>query len=119
MPRWIKFTLLIFAFLLVAAIPLARQFETGSIEGSITDARGPVAGASVEARNLVSGDVFNAESDANGEYILEHLRPGQYSLWVEARGHDSLWVPRVVVEHGQAAREDVRLAQSRSGFSGS
>jgi len=118
MPRWLKVTLLIFGFLLVAAIPLARQFETGSIQGVITDSRGPVAGASVETRNLASGAVFHAESDAGGNYLFENLRPGPYSLRVEAPGHDFLWIPRVIVEGNQVTIEDIHL-NSHSGFSGS
>lgn len=119
MPRWLKLLLLAMAFLLVAAIPLARQLATGSIEGTVMDGRGPVVNASVEARNLVSGLVENTESDAGGHYVIERLRPGVYSLWVEAAGHDSVWIPKVVVEAGQSARQDVQLNQMRFGFSGS
>jgi hypothetical protein len=118
MPRWLKVSLLIFGFLLVAAIPLARQFETGSIEGVITDSRGPVAGVSIETRNLASGDFFHAETDAGGNYLFKNLRPGPYSLWVEAPGHDSLWVPRVIVEGNQVTNEDIHL-NSHPGFLGS
>ncbi len=119
MPGWLKVTLLIFGFLLVAAIPLARQFETGSIQGVITDPRGPVAGASVETRNLASGAVFRAESDAWGNYLFENLRPGPYSLLVEAPGHNSSWVPQVVVEGNRATNQDIHLNSPHPGFSGS
>lgn len=116
--RWFKFALLIIAFLLLAAIPLARQFETGSIEGLLTNGHGPVAKAAVEARNVMSGAVFQTESDAEGRYRLEHLRPGRYSLWVEAPGHDSTWIPQVIVERGHVARKDIRLEKSRSDRAG-
>ncbi len=83
------------------------------------DARGPVVNASVEARSLFSGAVVTTQSDAGGRYLIENLRPGAYSLWVEAPGHDSVWIPRVAVEAGQTTQEDIQLNQLRVGFSGS
>jgi len=119
MPRWLKISVLAVAFLLLAAIPLARQFETGSIEGMITDTNGPLANASVEARSLLTGAVVNEQSDASGQYFLQHLQPGPYSLWIEARGHDSLWISRVVVEAHQTTRQDAYLNQSNPRYWGS
>ena len=110
----LKYALLIFLVLLLAAIPLAMQREAGSIDGVITDARGPVAKASVEARNVMSGAVFRARSDAAGHYRLVSLPQGRYSLWVKALEHDSEWIREVLVEHGQTSRLDIRLGISLS-----
>jgi hypothetical protein len=110
MPRWLKFGLLIMLFLLLASIPLARQFDTGSIEGFITNDRGPVANASVEARNVMSGAIFRVESDMDGHYSLGNLRPGRYTLLVKASEYDSLWIPEIAVEPGQLVRKDMLLA---------
>lgn len=118
MARWLKITLVLSAFLLLAAIPLAMQLETGSLEGSVTNDRGPVANASIEVRNVITGAIVYVESDAGGQYAVEQLRSGRYSLWVEARGHDSLWIPQIVVEGGQATRHDIRLERSRMGPAG-
>lgn len=108
MPKWLKFALLGLLFLLVAAVPLAMiQPDTGWIEGLIVDEVGPVAGAAVEAHQHVTAVFAHAQSDATGYYRIENLRPGHYSLWVEADNHDSLWVAQVVVDRGRAAREDV------------
>lgn len=114
MPRWLKFAVLILALLLLASIPLARQFESGSIEGVITNDHGPLSKAAVQARNVMSGAEFNAESAINGHYILENLEPGRYSLWVRAQGHDSVWIPRIVVERGETAHKDIHLERSHS-----
>jgi len=119
MPRWLKIAVLALAFLLLASIPLAQQFGTGSIEGTITDIKGPLANASVEARNLLTGAVLDVPSDAGGQYILQHLQPGPYSLWIEARGHDSLWISRVVVEAHQTTRQDAYLNQANPKYWGS
>jgi hypothetical protein len=113
MPQWLKFVILMLILLLLTSIPLAMQFENGSIEGFITDQSGPVAGASVEARNRIHGDVLRTTSDATGYYKLWKVRAGSYSLWVQAEGHDSVWIERIPVEHGQAVREDVALGRTR------
>lgn len=113
MPRWLKFLILALILCLLTSIPLAMQFENGSIEGFITDQSGPVAGASVEARNRIRGDVLRAISDATGYYKLSKLRAGSYSVWVQAVGHDSVWIESVTVQHGQAVREDVSLCLTR------
>ena len=108
-----KYWLWALLILLLAAIPLAMRFESGSIEGVITDEVGPVAGASVEATNVMTLAVFKTESDSAGHYKFEDLRAGRYSLWVVADGHDSVEIPRVIVDHGQAVREDLRLRRIR------
>ncbi|HXP86646.1 MAG TPA: carboxypeptidase-like regulatory domain-containing protein [Bryobacteraceae bacterium] len=113
MPQWIKYLLLVLILLLVASIPLAMQLETGSIQGKITDDRGPVANASVDARNVMSGATARAMTDASGVYKLENLRSGRYSLFVTAAGHDSLWVRQVVVEPGRSTSRDLQVNRAR------
>jgi Carboxypeptidase regulatory-like domain len=118
MSSTVKFALLIaFLLLLLVSIPLAMQRASGSIEGVITNHHGPLAKASVEARNVMSGVVFRAESDAAGHYKLEGLPPGRYSLWAKAAGHDSEWIREVVVERGQTSRRDIQLGTSQSSAS--
>ena len=118
MPRWVKFVLLGLILLLIGSIPLAMQRETGSIQGMITNDRGPVAKASLEARNVMTGAVTRAESDAAGTYKLENLRAGRYSLWVRAAGHDSIWIREVIVERGQATHQDLHLTRTHATTTG-
>jgi hypothetical protein len=114
MSSTLKYALLIALVLLLATIPLAMQRETGGIDGVITDEHGPIAKASVEARNVMSGAVFRAQSVATGQYRIESLPQGRYSLWVKAPEHDSEWIREVVVENGQTSRHDIRLGISGS-----
>jgi hypothetical protein len=107
----LKYALLIAFVLLLASIPLAMQRDTGGIDGLIADEHGPIAKASVEARNTMSGVVFRAQSDAAGHYKVS-LPQGRYSLWVKAPEHDSQWIREVVVEQGRTTRRDVRLGKS-------
>lgn len=75
----------------------------------MTNQFGPLESASVEARNIMSGETVRVQSDAEGHYSISGLRPGRYSLWVEAKNGDAVWIPRVVVERGQVAHEDVHV----------
>lgn len=115
MSTTLKYALLIALVLLLAAIPLAMQRNSGKINGLITDERGPIAKASLEARNVMSGVVFRVHSDAAGLYKVESVPQGRYSLWVQAPGHDSVWIPEIIVEQGKATRRDIRLGKSPSG----
>ena len=118
MTRGVKYGLAIVILLLLASIPLAMQFETGSIEGVVTNEIGPIAKASVEARSVISGTAFRTESDAVGHYKLENLRGGRYSLWVQAVGHDSTWIREVSVERGRTTHGDIHLGKSPTSTSG-
>ncbi len=117
MPAWIKYALMaLVLLLLLGAYPLAMQFETGSIQGVITNDFGPVAKASVEAHSVLTGAIMSGASartasDAAGIYRLDNLRVGRYSLWVEAAGHEATWVPVVSVERGKTTRQDVHLTR--------
>jgi hypothetical protein len=104
----LKFVFLL-ALLLAVVFPLALQYQTGSIEGIVSDWRGPLKAASLEVRNLASGDVVRVEADAKGHYEVPRLRAGRYSLWVEAGGHESQWILEVFVERGKATRRDILL----------
>jgi len=110
----LKYALVIAVLFLLASIPMAMQRERGSIQGLITNNRGPLAKASVEARNVMSGAVTRTRSDAAGHYRLENLPEGRYSLWVTAAGHDSTWVREIVVDHNRITHYDIRLAETDS-----
>ena len=115
MSSTLKYVLLIALVLLLASIPLAMQRETGSIDGVITNQNGPIATASVEARNVMSGVVARVQSDVAGHYKLVSLPAGRYSLWVKAPAHDSVWIREVIVKEGRTTHRDIRLGKSQSG----
>jgi hypothetical protein len=117
MPHWLKFVLLGAFLLLLASVPLAMQPDYGALEGVVSNEQGPVAGATIEARNVMTGAVMRVVSDQRGYYRFDRLRAGRYSLWVQAPRHDSVWVARVVVERGESARQDVLLRRIESSAS--
>ena len=114
MSSTLKYILLIALVLLLASIPLAMQRDTGGIDGLITDEHGPIAKSSVEARNVMSGDVFRVQADAAGHYKAS-VPQGRYSLWVKAPEHDSEWVRELIVEQGRTTHRNIRLGKSQSG----
>jgi|GEM_PF-2562339 len=118
MPTVLKYVLLIAVLLLLVSIPLAMQRQVGGIDGLITNEHGPIVKASVQARNVMSGAIFRAQSGAAGHYKIANLSQGRYSLWVTAPLHDSQWIREIVVEEGRTTHRDIRLGRSESDPSG-
>jgi Carboxypeptidase regulatory-like domain len=112
--KWLRYSLLALLALFLASIPLAPQFSTGSIQGVVMNDRGPIQNASITARETMTGEESQAKSDAIGHYKIEELKPGRYSLWAQAAGHDSCWIPAVVLDYGQTAYQDIRLGRIRA-----
>ena len=112
MPTWFKFVLIVLILLLLG-VPLAMQWDTGSVEGTIADSHGALKGATLTFRNVMNGAVVRVLSDAAGRYESGELRAGRYSLWIEAPDHDSLWVAQILVARGKVTRHDFRLSQAR------
>lgn len=102
------------ALVVAGAIPMLMQTSTGHIEGIVTDERGPVAGASIEAHHLLMGKSRRTSSDEQGMYHLDRLERGTYSLWITAVGHMSVEIPRVFVESDTPTRLNIRLGTLRS-----
>ena len=107
--RRLKFAPLL-VLLAIAAPWRASGPSVGNIEGFVRDEQGsPVTGATLQAFDIMRGGCCTVTSQANGFYRIADLIPGRYSLWVEAKGHSSKWLPRVVVEEGRSTRTDIRL----------
>lgn len=98
---------------LAFALSLATDFRLstkGSIEGYVMDNSGPpIPRASIQAFNIIHGGFSAAISEPNGHYQIVDLASGRYSLWVEAKGYASEWIPVLIVEEGQATKKDIRL----------
>ena len=63
----------------------AQEVTTGTITGKVTDPTGRGIPGAVVIATSASG-TRTADTDAGGSYILPFLRPGSYSLRVEAPG---------------------------------
>ena len=73
------------------------------------DSGSAIPRASIQAFNIIRGGFNTSVSRPTGYYQIVDLAAGRYSLWVEAKGYTSEWIPVLIVEEGQATKEDVRL----------
>lgn len=92
------------------AAPLAAQTTTASIRGHVTDASGAAAaGATVVAVNSGTNQTVRAVTDANGNYVLNGVRPGPYAVTITGSNGET-FAQSIVVAIGQAASLDAALA---------
>ena len=102
---------LIVPSLLLFVTVAAAQSDFGTIAGSVSDtARTPVAGASIEVKNVDTGAVHKAGSVLSGSYTLSQLPPGKYELTATSFGFKR-YVHKdvVVVQGGQTQRVDIPI----------
>src|SRR5688572_16360437 len=60
---------------------------TGSLSGTIADQNGAIiAGATVTAKNVETGEERTATSNESGIYTFVQLKPGVYNVSVENKG---------------------------------
>jgi len=97
---------LLFAFSMAAF----GQFQTGTIEGAVTDPTGKVvAGATVTLTDPKTGNTQTATTTSAGTFRFSSLVPGDYSLMIEGAGFAKASVEKVTVQVGTVARADVQM----------
>ena len=105
--------LLLSATLLMLALyvaPVAAQVLYGSITGTVEDPSGSVVpGAKVTATNTGTGQVFEAVSDANGNYTILNLLPGSYDLKLAQQGFKSVSRTGVNITPNVVTRTNFRM----------
>jgi len=98
------------ALLILTPFALA-QMNTAVISGVVEDASGGVIpGAGVTAVQLGTQLKFTATTDPAGEYALEQLPLGDYSVTVSAARFQSSVDPRVTLHVGDRLRRNFALA---------
>ncbi|HWQ53429.1 MAG TPA: TonB-dependent receptor [Bryobacteraceae bacterium] len=99
------------ALLLLALAQIALgQISAGSISGQIADESGGVmSGVTITARQESTGFVRSTVTDRYGEYRIEELSPGVYSIRAERPGFRTAIASHIIVEINQRARLSLRL----------
>jgi hypothetical protein len=89
---------------------LAQRADRAIISGVVTDAQGSnVPGATVTVRNVATGvDTVLVTNDA-GAYTTPPLVLGRYTVTVDLTGFKKAVTPEIVVQGGEAVRQDVVL----------
>ena len=95
--------------LLSLALPALGQERIGSVRGTVKDPSGAaVPGARVEVTSDTSQKA--ATSNAQGEFAIDRLRPGRYTVSVQRPGFAPFSATDVEVSPGRATPLDVALA---------
>jgi hypothetical protein len=88
--------------------------SSGGLQGTITDANGPVAAAQVLAVDRSDGRPFLTSTGANGAYLIAGLPAGTYDVAVSAPGHRHSVDESVTVAAGPATTLSPVLAIAAS-----
>ena len=82
-----KLSFVVFAFLLVASLGMAQSKDTGTVVGTVYDVEGaPLPGVTVTAKNLDMGLVQSTVTNDSGNYRIEKLPRGMYTLTAAIQG---------------------------------
>ncbi|HUK29853.1 MAG TPA: carboxypeptidase regulatory-like domain-containing protein, partial [Candidatus Acidoferrum sp.] len=102
--------LLLVTTILVCPSPISAQGETTSaIVGQVTDAtNASIPGANVTITNRETGQQRSARTDAEGRFNFPQLKPGIYSVKVEAQGFAPQQNDNVISRLGQ--KQNVNFA---------
>ncbi len=85
-PKWYR-GLLLALLLVVCSSAASAQAVSGTINGTVVDTTGAIIpGASVTIADQDRGTIYNATSDAQGNFSQMHLLGGQYQLKCESTG---------------------------------
>ena len=107
--RFVPFTLLLAAAVLLLPVASHAQSFNGSVSGTVADPSGsPVAGADLVLKNVATGVEIKRTSEANGAYAFRNLLPGSYELRAGFAGFKPYQAP-VEVRLNSDVRLDVAL----------
>src|SRR5260221_971323 len=106
-------TRMLFKISLFAFFPLlmhAQTANTGAIAGSVSDPSGaPVAGAAVVIDSEATREQRDLNTDAEGNFSVPFLAPGNYELTVRAPGFEPLILKSVQVQITEVSRLKIQL----------
>src|ERR1700682_2656735 len=86
-----RLSALLLPLLLLCAPALFAQSYRGSIRGEVHDQSGAViAGATVRAHNISTGEERSTITAADGTFVLPELSAGHYDVTADANGFQQL-----------------------------
>ena len=99
------------ALCLCVATAATAQEQSGSIQGTVKDPQGAVLpGATVEARNSLTGAATAVTSDGDGHYRFPALPPGTYEMGAALQGFKTSPKTLAILELGKTITIDIVLA---------
>src|SRR5437660_6105269 len=110
--RWSFFLTMVF---LVHQAALGQGSYTAQVRGTVTDpAQAVVNNAKVTVTNDSTNIATTATTNANGEYVVNGLRPASYTVKVEAPGFDVVVRKGLMLAVSQQATVDFALSLASS-----
>src|SRR5260370_4458802 len=105
-----RFYIQALSLLVLAPLALMAQTTTATVVGTVTDPSGAaVPAAQVTATNIGTALTRSVQTNDQGEYRIELLPVGEYSLEVNAPRFRRLVRKNIVSQVGQVARVDLPL----------
>jgi Carboxypeptidase regulatory-like domain/TonB dependent receptor len=102
--------LVLFAFLLLTALPGRAQSTTADMTGTVSDNTGAIVPqATVTLTNLATRETRTAKTTNTGDYTFTLLTPGSYSINVTEEGFKGFVVSEINLAAGDRVREDAKL----------
>src|SRR2546428_8749991 len=105
-------TKLVAGLVLLSGLPLlarAQDFRA-TLNGRVVDTtKAAIPGAAVTAHNVETNETVAVTTNADGNYTIPFLRPGAYSLTVEAPGFKK-YTRRLRLEVSQTATINVEMS---------
>src|SRR5574340_33814 len=99
----------VFLCLAFAALACAQEFRA-TVTGHVTDQSGAaVPNIAIQVKNVDTNEVATTASDSQGNYVVPFLRPGNYSITVEAAGFKRFTRDGMRLQVGQSATIPIAL----------
>ena len=101
--------------MLVGFVQIQAQQITGSIVGTVKDSTGAVVNAAtVKATNVDTGFTRSAPANGYGEYRIDYLPVGRYTVEVEATGFERFVQENIVLNVDQTLTVEITLSVGAS-----
>ncbi len=95
---------------LSAVICLGQSASTGAIVGTVRDQQGAVlSNARIVVTETATNISRNATTDSDGNYRVEALSPGEYTVQAEHQGFSTTKITNVILYVSQTLRVDARM----------
>ena len=105
--------LMILLLTLGLAAPAAEQGERGVIDGTVADAQGGVLpGVTITARNINTGFIQSAVTEADGQYRFGALPLGTYEIKAELTGFTTATVTNLVLTINRELQQNITMGLS-------